>query len=47
MFRETLQKALNNTEKSLGVLIMGTDGITVEQVWKNEAKPLNSEIVLA
>jgi predicted regulator of Ras-like GTPase activity (Roadblock/LC7/MglB family) len=47
MFRETLQKALNNTEKALGVLIMGTDGITVEQVWKNEAKPLNSEIVLA
>lgn len=47
MLRETLQKALNNTERALGVLIMGTDGITVDQVWKNGAKPLNSEIVLA
>lgn len=47
MFRETLQKALNDTEKALGVLIVGTDGITVEEIWKNEAKPLNSDIVIA
>ena len=47
MFRETLHKALSNTENCLGVLIMGTDGMAVEEVWKNDAKPMNADIIFA
>lgn len=47
MFREVLHKVLNRTEGCLGVLIMGTDGIAVENVWKDRAKQTNLEIALA
>jgi predicted regulator of Ras-like GTPase activity (Roadblock/LC7/MglB family) len=35
MFRETLHRAMTNTDECLGVLIMGTDGIAVEKVWRD------------
>lgn len=47
MFREILHKVLSNTENCLGVLIMGTDGIAVEEVWRNDAKPMNADILFA
>lgn len=47
MLREILHKALSDTENCLGVLIMGTDGIAVEQIWKNDAKPINADIIFA
>jgi predicted regulator of Ras-like GTPase activity (Roadblock/LC7/MglB family) len=47
MFREVLHKAIENTEGCIGILIMGIDGIAVEQVWKNDVKPINAEIILA
>jgi predicted regulator of Ras-like GTPase activity (Roadblock/LC7/MglB family) len=47
MLREILHKALSNTENCLGVLIMGTDGIAVEEIWKDDAKPINADIIFA
>ncbi len=38
MFREVLQDVLTRTEDCLGVLIMGFDGILVEEVWQAEVK---------
>lgn len=32
MFKESLQQIIDNTDGSIGVLIMGTDGIAVEKV---------------
>ena len=47
MFKEVLQTALDHTEGCLGVLIMGTDGIIVEKVWKPEAAEANLDIAVA
>ena len=46
-FREVLQTALEHTEGCLGVLIMGTDGIVVEKVWKPESADADLDIVIA
>lgn len=37
MFKESLQQILERTEGSVGVLIMGTDGIAVEKVMSSGA----------
>ena len=47
MLRDILRQVLGNTENCLGVLIMGTDGMAVEQIWANDAKPLNTDIIFA
>lgn len=47
IFREVLQKALDNTEESLGILIMGTDGIAVQKVWQPEGTEFDLDIAVA
>lgn len=47
MFREILQGIVDRTEGCLGSLIMGTDGIAVEKVWKPEAAGANLEVAVA
>ncbi len=47
MFKEALQEILNRTEESLGVLIMGLDGIAVEKVWREGAAGANFDIAVA
>ena len=47
MFREVLHTILKRTEGCLGVLIMGTDGIVVEKVWKAGAEQGNLDVALA
>lgn len=47
MFREILHGVLTRTEGCLGVLIMGTDGIAVEEVWQAEAKRTTFDVALA
>ena len=47
MFKEVLHEAINRTEGCLGALIMGTDGITVEKVWKPEGAENNLDIAVA
>lgn len=37
MFKESLQQIIDNTDGSIGVLIMGTDGIAVEKVMATDA----------
>lgn len=34
MFKDVMSAALDNTEGSIGVVIMGMDGIPVEQLWR-------------
>ena len=47
MFKEALQQILNRTEGSLGVLIMGLDGIPVEKAWRDDLSHSNFDIAVA
>ncbi len=47
MFKEALQEILNRTEGSVGVLIMGLDGIPVERAWRKNAPHANLDIAVA
>lgn len=47
MFEEVLQAMLEKTEGCLGALVMGTDGIAVEKVWKPEAVDANLDVAVA
>ena len=47
MFREVLQKALEETDGCFGVLIMGIDGITVEKVWHPAGTETNLDVAVA
>lgn len=47
MFKEILQEALLRTEGCLGALIMGMDGIPVEEVWNPTGKDLNFDVAVA
>ena len=47
MLREVLQNALEQTDGCLGVLIMGTDGISVEKAWRPEGNERNLDIAVA
>jgi len=47
MFKEALHDILDRTEGSLGVLIMGLDGIAVEKVWQEDAVSGNLDIAVA
>lgn len=47
IFREVLQKALDNTEGCFGVLIMGTDGIVVRKVWQPGGAKFDLDIAVA
>lgn len=46
-FREVLQGITERTEGCLGSLIMGTDGIAVEKVWKSAAATANLDVAVA
>jgi predicted regulator of Ras-like GTPase activity (Roadblock/LC7/MglB family) len=47
MFKELLQSIIEHTEGSLGVLIMGTDGIAVERVFGEAGKEANLDVAAA
>ncbi len=47
MFKNALTAILERTENSLGALIMGTDGISVEQVLSDEGRDLNLDVAAA
>ena len=47
MFKDTLQEILERTEGSLGVLIMGLDGIPVEKAWRDDESHSNLDIAVA
>ena len=47
MFKEVLQRALDETEGCFGVLIMGIDGITVEKVWQPAGTETNLDVAVA
>jgi predicted regulator of Ras-like GTPase activity (Roadblock/LC7/MglB family) len=47
MFKELLQTILERTDGSLGVLIMGTDGIAVEKVFAEAGKDGNLDVAAA
>jgi predicted regulator of Ras-like GTPase activity (Roadblock/LC7/MglB family) len=47
MFREVLHQAMTNTDGCLGVLIMGTDGIPVEKVFRADSSDANLDIAIA
>ena len=47
MFKEALHDILGRTEGSLGVLIMGLDGIPVERAWREDASHANLDIAVA
>jgi predicted regulator of Ras-like GTPase activity (Roadblock/LC7/MglB family) len=47
MFKELLETMIERTEGSLGVLIMGTDGIAVEKVLAESGKDANLDIAAA
>ena len=47
MFREVLQGIVERTEGCLGSLIMGTDGIAVEKVWKAATAATNLDVAVA
>lgn len=47
MFREVLQEAMTRTNGCLGALIMGTDGIAVEQVWQAAGTESNQDVAVA
>ena len=46
-FREVLQGIVERTDGCLGSLIMGTDGIAVEKVWKNPSTQANMDVAVA
>lgn len=47
MFKETLNDIHDKTEGCLGVAIMGTDGIAVEQIWRGDGADANLDIAVA
>ena len=47
MFKSVLNDVLQKTEGCVGVVIMGTDGIPVEQVWKQNGPETNLDIAVA
>jgi predicted regulator of Ras-like GTPase activity (Roadblock/LC7/MglB family) len=47
MFREPLEAILEHTEGSLGVLLMGMDGIAVEKALKPEGREANLDVAAA
>jgi predicted regulator of Ras-like GTPase activity (Roadblock/LC7/MglB family) len=47
MFREVLHETLTRTEGCLGVIVMGTDGIAVEQLWHGSGTDLNLDVAVA
>jgi predicted regulator of Ras-like GTPase activity (Roadblock/LC7/MglB family) len=47
MFSEVLQGIVERTEGCLGSLIMGTDGIAVEKVWKPSAAGASLDVAVA
>ena len=47
MFRKVLHDILQRTDGCLGVLIMGFDGIPVEEIWRDEVPDPDLEITVA
>jgi len=47
MFKEMLESIIDHTEGSLGVLIMGTDGIAVEKVLGEAGMDANLDVAAA
>ena len=47
MFKEALEAVIERTDGSIGALIMGTDGIAVEKVMRQEADDSNLDIAAA
>lgn len=47
MFKQSLKEIKEKTEGCLGVLIMGTDGIPVEQIWQPDGVDANLDVAVA
>src|SRR5215471_8351745 len=47
MFKEALQAIVDKTDGSLGALIMGADGLSVERVWSEEGLDANLDVAAA
>src|SRR2546423_15584063 len=47
MFKDALQKIVEKTDGSLGALIMGTDGLSVEQFFNEEGSAANLDVAAA
>ncbi|HEX8708559.1 MAG TPA: hypothetical protein VF723_09990 [Pyrinomonadaceae bacterium] len=47
MFKEALEAIMENTDGSIGALIMGTDGIAVEKVMGPEGRDANLDVAAA
>jgi len=47
MFKEALQKIVTNVEGSLGALIMGADGLSVEKYFNDEGVAENLDVAAA
>ena len=44
MFKETLQSIVAKTDSSLGALIMGADGLSVERFFNDEGEEANLDV---
>jgi predicted regulator of Ras-like GTPase activity (Roadblock/LC7/MglB family) len=47
MFKEPLKAIIEHTDGSIGVFIMGTDGIAVEKVFSEDARDTNLDVAAA
>lgn len=47
MFKQVLEEILERTSNSIGALIMGTDGIAVEQVLRAAGSDMNLDVAAA
>lgn len=47
MFNENLREIQEKTEGCLGVLIMGMDGIAVEELWNADGREANLDVAVA
>lgn len=47
MFKESLQTIVENTDGSLGALIMGADGLSVEKFFTEEGSAANLDVAAA
>jgi predicted regulator of Ras-like GTPase activity (Roadblock/LC7/MglB family) len=47
MFKESLQTIVSNTDGSLGALIMGADGLSVEKFFNDEGAEANLDVAAA
>ena len=47
MFKETLQRIVEKTDGSLGALIMGADGLSVEKFFTEEGNAANLDVAAA